>query len=508
MDQGFFSPEGQAALTDDVSVLLHHLSALPEPRLDAAFAGVAIGGTNGLLNRPPATTPTKDAFLGQLMEVTGIVARSPAGSGTQGPLKPEQVALLIEARDFLATLARPATVESIRITREYSRAVPLRMIAEGLVRLVGRLAGRTSAGEAAQRRGDRFGRGLAVQVRAWQVFTLALVALTVLLSIYALTGRGLVQEVNLTDARFTALAADMEAAERADAPIFVTFSGVGADGNAAPMTGQYVQRYCEAIRHTAQGERFASRQQQRLCDRYDGYNEALQQLFQRLRYWHSRVPGRFFPIADACPPGQVLRGDLGGCAPKPDPGQAAPRTGEEPAPGLPMAASSPQDASTGASAMALPASSGAGGGIGVAAQRAWVLQQLQHLRLEVVTAQVILQAITEYLLPCLYAMLGALAAVLGNLARKVEDATLSFSDGGVTFRTLVLGLLFGAVIGLFASQVGPAGPDAVAGTIAASLTPAALSLLAGYSVAQVFQFFDGLSLRVFGPRPPAGTPTG
>jgi len=79
----------------------------------------------------------------------------------------------------------------------------------------------------------------------------------------------------------------------------------------------------------------------------------------------------------------------------------------------------------------------------------------------------------------------------------VEEVTLDYSDGGVVIRTPVLGVLFGAVIGLFASQLGPATEGA--NTAAASLTPAALSLLAGYSVAQVFQFFDGLALRVFGP---------
>jgi hypothetical protein len=65
--------------------------------------------------------------------------------------------------------------------------------------------------------------------------------------------------------------------------------------------------------------------------------------------------------------------------------------------------------------------------------------------------------------------------------------------------------VFGAVIGLFSGQLGPSGE---AGSVGGSLTPAALSLLAGYSVAQVLHFFDGLSLHVFGPRPPAGTPTG
>lgn len=531
MEHGFFTLRGQHGLADDVGVLLHHLSALPEARLDAAFTGIATGGSAALLNRPPAATGDKDTFIKAVMEVSGVVAAAPRqGSSADagpGPLAPDQIALLISARDVLATLARPATVESIRITREYSRAMPLRRICGKIVRLVGRVFGRRGPAEEkaapGSRRSVRFGRSLALQMRAWQLFTLGLVGVTVALSIYALTGRGLLREIDLTSAKFGLLASDMEVAERADAPVFMALRGFGSDNVQHPKPAHYVERYCEAIDRTVSPERFATRQQQRLCDRYDGHNEALQQLFLRLRYWHWQPPGQWFPIDDGCPPGETPRHETGGCTPATAGGRPAPRPEPTPRPEtVPMVRNG--GATNG---LSLPSSGGEamaatnsierlmeGGGVapavppaGAALQPASALRQIQHLRLEVVTAQVILQATTEYLLPCLYAMLGALAAALGNLARKAEDATLSFGDGGATFRTLVLGVLFGAVIGLFASQVAPAVQTGGSAN-AASLTPAALSLLAGYSVAQVFQFFDGLSVRVFGPRAPVGTPTG
>jgi hypothetical protein len=478
MEHSFFSLEGQRILLDDVNVLLNHLSALPEPRLDAAFAGIGPNGTGILLTRPPAGTPTKDDFLKAVMQAAEQLAPGTALADPDHPvadrpglLGADGVAFLIAARDFLATLARPATVESIRITSQYVRAIPLAATAEALRRGLARLFGRRRTGAAAAagmagsatRRSTAFGCRLAVQVRLWHLGTLALVSATLLLSIYALIGRGLVREVGATDAKFAALAADMDLAEQADAPVFTLIAGGGGDLPGAVPT-QQVRRYCEGVREAVERRGatevkvvyFATRKQQRLCDRHDGYNKALWQLFDRLDNWRSRFPGNYFPVTSRCPAGQV---------PEPEGGCISPAA------------------------------------IGERAE----LSVLQRLRLEVVAAQVVLQAITEYLLPCLYAILGALAAALGNMARKAEDATLSFSDGGVIFRTLVLGVLFGAVIGLFSSQLGPSGEE---GSVGGSLTPAALSLLAGYSVAQVFQFFDGLSLRVFGPRSPAGTPTG
>jgi hypothetical protein len=92
-------------------------------------------------------------------------------------------------------------------------------------------------------------------------------------------------------------------------------------------------------------------------------------------------------------------------------------------------------------------------------------------------------------------MLGGLAAALRRVAQRAECLTLGYQDGGVVFRSVVLGILFGAVIGLFANQLGSSAGAGKTGV--ASLTPAALSLLAGYAVTQVFEFLDRLAKRIF-----------
>jgi hypothetical protein len=59
---------------------------------------------------------------------------------------------------------------------------------------------------------------------------------------------------------------------------------------------------------------------------------------------------------------------------------------------------------------------------------------------------------------------------------------------------IILGLLFGAIIGLFANFVGKASPQDALGL-------STLALLAGYNVSGVFAFLDELSKRVFQPAP-------
>ena len=417
----------QLALLDDVDVLLRYLAVLPEARLDAAFAR-AEADRGGTLAHPPAETPRKDDFMKRIMELAAqLHAPVAEDAPPPAPLPAADVAFLSLARDFLAALARPATVESIRITHAYNRA-------------------RLQRGTPRERLRSShcFGQRLAAATRGWEIATLGVIAITLLLSVYTLIGRGLIQEVSATDGMFAALSRDLEEAEKADKAGTVTL----AIGNGGPEVAAGVLRFCDRPPLVGEHRVFNSHQQERLCDRLDGYNIAFTQLFEGLQDWRTNLMG----VAAVAP---AL---LGGSA------QAA---------AVPAAKVDP--------------------GLGT----------VQRLRLEVVRGQITLQAVADYVLPCLYAMLGALAAALRIMARKAEDVTLSYADGGLITRTVVLGVLFGSVIGLFSSQLG-----AAEGGSLASLTPAALSLLAGYSVAQVFQFFDGLSLRVFGPRPPAGTPTG
>lgn len=449
-------------LIEDCQVLLRHVTRLPDSRLDWCFEDTrkSLAGTPpARIAVPPVATPGKAAFLERLVALAGMPRAARGGA----PPDPADLAFLIGARDFLSSLASPATVDSIRITEEYNRTGGLGRIGTGIRRVWQRLRRGTPLPAASPSRTRGFGRSLATQVALANLLVLALVTLTVLVSIYALVGRGLLQEVRANDAFFNQLSAEMETAQQADAGIFAAVLGRG-DDPPRQQTPFPVRRYCEFVQWKAgQGDldAFASTSQQKLCDRYNGYNSTVTRLFFRLKDWHGVVvlPG--------------TRDDLEGPALAPEAVHLADASG-----GLPAAA---REAGPSLRALALA----------------------QSLRLEVATAEVVLRAIAEYLLPCLYAMLGALAAALRHIARRADTATLDFSDGGVIWRSLVLGVLFGAVIGLFASQLGGAMTPAGEGAIA-SLTPAAISLLAGYSVARVFEFFDGLALRVFGA--PAAAP--
>jgi len=455
-------------LAEDCAVLLDHVTRLPDSRLDWCFeetrARIA-GAPPARVAMPPAATPQKDAFLERLVRL-GCRLRDPAGNPQPAPA--EDIAFLIAARDFLSGLAWPATVQSIRITDEYNRTTGIARLAVAAWWLRARLSSEAlqppEAGHASPSR--QFGRVLAFRVGCSQVLAVLLVAFTIGLSIYTLIGRGLLLQVQATEALFATLAADMDAAEQADAPVFLVLAGAGQEPRVTKpiLSGPEIRRYCDyvEVREVAgrKEHRFATRQHQKLCDRYDGHNRALRQLYGRLQEWKDRAPAWLFPATHS-----------------PEPLEPAAR----------MVASSDRIAVAG-----LPNGAEDSG-------QPVELHVLQQLRLEVASAQVVLQAIAEYLLPCLYAMLGALAAALRHIARRAEEATLDFSDGGLISRTLVLGVLFGAVIGLFASQIG-AGAAAGGEAAIASLTPAAVSLLAGYSVARVFEFLDVLSLRVFGPR--------
>jgi hypothetical protein len=88
-------------------------------------------------------------------------------------------------------------------------------------------------------------------------------------------------------------------------------------------------------------------------------------------------------------------------------------------------------------------------------------------------------------------MLGALASMFRRLGLRVQAEALSIADHGAMRMTLILGVLAGAVIGLFVGQV--PSPDS-----GATLTLAGVAMLAGYAVDRLFNLFDGLSVRLFG----------
>jgi hypothetical protein len=113
-------------------------------------------------------------------------------------------------------------------------------------------------------------------------------------------------------------------------------------------------------------------------------------------------------------------------------------------------------------------------------------------------AESILGSITQYVLPVCYGLLGAMAAALRLIRRKVDAATLVPTDRARLQQGAILGVLCGAVIGLFANQVGGA-------ENANGLGLSALALIAGYNVDGVFRFLDSRTASS-APPPRQGSP--
>jgi hypothetical protein len=101
----------------------------------------------------------------------------------------------------------------------------------------------------------------------------------------------------------------------------------------------------------------------------------------------------------------------------------------------------------------------------------------------------ILGCITLYILPVLYGYLGAAVATMRGLRNKVDAYLVNFTEVAVVRQNQILGVVAGAVIGLFSAylQKGPM----------ESIGPSALAFLAGYNVSGLFRLLDDISNRVF-----------
>ena len=107
-------------------------------------------------------------------------------------------------------------------------------------------------------------------------------------------------------------------------------------------------------------------------------------------------------------------------------------------------------------------------------------------------------------LPVLYGVLGAIAAVVRTLSRKIKGSLLSPRDVQLSFQQLALGALIGACVSLFVGPPGGNG-DTLLGPVA--LSASAISFVAGFGVDSVFQAIEALISRIFNIAP-AGTVPG
>jgi len=112
-------------------------------------------------------------------------------------------------------------------------------------------------------------------------------------------------------------------------------------------------------------------------------------------------------------------------------------------------------------------------------------------------ASVLVEILATAVLPIFYGILGAGAAAVRDLWSKMRDFLLLPRDMTLSLGRLALGAVIGACIGLFVSPTGAAGQTGSGLTTAVTLTPSALSFIAGFGVEGIFVALETFIKRVF-----------
>jgi hypothetical protein len=117
--------------------------------------------------------------------------------------------------------------------------------------------------------------------------------------------------------------------------------------------------------------------------------------------------------------------------------------------------------------------------------RAGELSYETQQQLVLSSAKATLKAMSAYVLPLLYGLLGATAYVMRSLSKEISEVTFSHVSNIRFILRLVIGMLSGISVGLILTQ------DTLPTTLSA-ITPLALAFLAGYSVELLFAAMDRL----------------
>ena len=112
-------------------------------------------------------------------------------------------------------------------------------------------------------------------------------------------------------------------------------------------------------------------------------------------------------------------------------------------------------------------------------------------------ASILNQVLGGAVLPMCYGLLGAAAAIVRELWRKMHDSLLSPRDITLALGQLALGAVIGACIGLFVTPSGAGDQPTPPLTGSVTLSASALSFIAGFGVEGVFLALEGFIKRVF-----------
>ncbi|MBS0561836.1 MAG: hypothetical protein JSR21_17440 [Proteobacteria bacterium] len=498
----------------DIEVLLGYLGTQPDGRLLAYFADTQSKVGDGAAKRTVPPCASYPQFLDLITQIsaafeTGDERALPKNLPAQpGGTPVSAEGFVFWARDFLAAVAAPATADSILLTREY-----VHRRSASWLRLP-RLRRRDAAAPAPVRTPDPdapMRLMLAARLARWvgvsETLTVATLLLTVAISIYALSGRLILDNTKDAEAAWAKIDAALEAQET----LLVNTRGMDASAGSVVLQGlckfedtlAKAAQPKEAERAAAEGAvRLASNapetpigvpsasdapppgvlpvsaRQVHLCK---DSAKALQDLFfvtLHLQSWSSIATRRIGHFADLPMFGHTVPIGL----------WVAPLLG----------------VSSTSIAEFVPARDGtvcdqAATDLYDSAMYAPTERQdaCKKVLLAMIdrthrVAEAILGSLTLYILPVFYAFLGAMAATLRRLRQKVDNSLLAYTDRALLQQGALLGVLCGGVIGLFAAYVGNASPTGGIGL-------SAVALLAGYNVDGVFRFLDNLSDRIFRP---------
>jgi hypothetical protein len=482
----------------DCSVLLEYLGKLPEARLLAYFDDTKGQIVNAPLKNAVPPTPCYSLFLNELARIakafqtgqTPADPSPPAGRTEAGaaskcpPLDP--VSFVQWSRDFLATVAAPATSESIQMTQQYAARRAQGGWPRRFARWLFSWCRQTPAppppdcpplkvDRAAPYRGMMAAR-LAKWAWRFEFLTILAVGVTVLISIYALSGQLILSnERERVDAWSKVDAQLKDVEDKFYPPVTVPISdqtpmivvrlctsGGTAQPSPAPNSDSPRDGALTSVVYRgtpgrgADGKVYFSAQHEHLCDEQA---KALLNLFvvsMHLQSWSSVVT-QLVPVS---PFFGVHHANI----------DAYPREGK----GNLCAAVAPDAFKI-------------GDGVEACRRILWnSINRSHHV------AESILGSISQYILPVCYGFLGAMAAALRMLSRNTRAHLLSNIDRARLVQGAILGILSGGVIGLFSSYLGK--PDATT-----SLGMSAVAFLAGYNVDGVCRFLDELSDRIFRP---------
>jgi len=505
----------------DIEVLLGYLGTQPDGRLLAYFADTQSRVGDGAARRTVPPCSSYPQFLDLITQIsaafeTGRQSALPDALPKQPDGKPVSAeGFVLWARDFLAAVAAPATADSILLTREY-----VHRRSASWVRLP-RLRRRGPPAPAPVRTPDPDGPMrlmLAARLARWvglsETLTVATLLLTVAISIYALSGRLILDNTKDAEAAWSKIDAALEAQET----LLVNTRGMDASagkvvlqglcdfekGLIAPAGTKATERAdAEGTVRLASnasntpveapsasdappaammpGALPVSARQVHLCK---DSAKALQDLFfvtLHLQSWSSVATRRIGHFADLHIFGRTV--PIGVWV-APLLGVSSTSIGEF------VPARSGTVCDEAATDLYDPA-------MYSPAERSDACKKVLLAMIDRThrVAEAILGSLTLYILPVFYAFLGAMAATLRRLRQKVDSSMLAYTDRALLQQGALLGVLCGGVIGLFAAYVGDASPTGGIGL-------SAVALLAGYNVDGVFRFLDNLSDRIFRPADP------